>query len=341
MTLGFNRGRLALPCRMSEIIDGTRPPAAGPAAAPPRAPRSRGLGYLGPPGTFSEQAARQYDPAARHVAFGDIASVVRAAERGEVAEVIVPLENSTEGAVTLTTDLLAHGTELMIRREVVVPIHHCLLTAEDVALEEVRVVYSHPQALAQCRGYLARHLQAAGEVASLSTVSAVHDMRADGGPAAAISSRRAAEVLGAAVRASRIEDVPGNRTRFVVLGREDHESTGRDKTSICFDFSADGPGTLHGALGELAQRRINMHKIESRPAKSSLGQYIFLIDMEGHRHDPTVAEALDRIRARAATFKILGSYPRASASDSPAPDSPAPDSTPSDSSSTESPAGGS
>lgn len=269
------------------------------------------VGYLGPPGTFSEQAALDYDPTARHVAFGNIASVVRAADAGEVDEAIVPLENSTEGAVTLTTDLLVHGTDLRIRREVVVPIHLCLLTARDVDLGEIRVVYSHPQAIAQCRGYLARHLPGAEHVASLSTVSAVHDMQTGGRVAAAISSRRAADVLGASVRASRIEDVAGNRTRFVVLAPEDDEPTGRDKTSICFDFSADGPGTLHGVLGELADRRINMHKIESRPAKSSLGQYVFLIDMEGHRDDPVVAEALDRIRARASNFKILGSYPQA------------------------------
>lgn len=270
------------------------------------------VGYLGPPGTFSEQAAVDYDPVARRVPFGDIASVVRAADEREVDEAIVPLENSTEGAVTLTTDLLVRQADLRIRREVVVPIHHCLLTARGIGLEEIRVVYSHPQAIAQCRGYLARHLPAAEYVASLSTVSAVHDMRSGGRAAAAISSRRAADVLGVSVRASRIEDIPGNRTRFVVLAPEDDVPTGRDKTSICFDFSADGPGTLHAVLGELADRRINMHKIESRPAKRSLGQYIFLIDLEGHREDPVVAEALDRIRARASNFKILGSYPQAS-----------------------------
>ena len=274
------------------------------------------VGYLGPPGTFSEEAAAEYDPAAVHVAFGDISGVVRAADGGEVDEAIVPLENSTEGAVTLTTDLLVHHTDLKIRRELVLPIHHCLLTAQDVPLEEVRVVFSHPQAIAQCRGYLGRHLPRAEPMASLSTVSAVRDMKAGGRTAAAISSHRAAHVLGAVVRASRIEDISGNRTRFVVLGRDDYEPTGRDKTSICFDFSADGPGTLHGVLGELADRRINMFKIESRPARSSLGRYIFLIDMAGHREDPVVAEALESIRVRTSSFKILGSYPRASAPES-------------------------
>ena len=271
----------------------------------------RSIGYLGPPGTFSEQAAVEHAPTAARVDFRDIPGVVRAAEGGDVDEGLVPLENSTEGAVTVTTDLLVHGSELKIRREIVVPIHHCLLAAREVALEEVRVVYSHPQALAQCRGYLARHLPDATPVASLSTVSAVRDMQAAGRTAAAISGRRAAHVLGADVRASEIEDVRGNLTRFVVLSRDDHDPTGRDKTSICFDFSVDGPGTLHGVLGELAARRINMIKIESRPARSSLGRYIFLIDMEGHREDAVVSGALDGIRARASSFKILGSYPRA------------------------------
>ena len=270
------------------------------------------VGYLGPPGTFSEQAAMHYNRMARHVAFGDIAGVVRAAEAGEVDEAIVPLENSTEGAVTLTTDLLVHQTDLRIRHEVILPIQHCLLTEGGVGLDEVRVVYSHPQALAQCRKYLARHLPQAEPVASLSTVRAVQDMKIDGPGAAAISSWRAAEILGAFVCATPIEDSPGNRTRFVVLAPEDHRSTGRDKTSICFDFSVDGPGTLYLSLGELANRRINMLKIESRPAKSSLGRYIFLIDFEGHRTDPVVAEALACIRKRASSFKILGSYPRAS-----------------------------
>ena len=269
------------------------------------------IGYLGPPGTFSEQAALKYDPRGQHVAFDDIASVVRAADEGEIDEAVVALENSTEGAVTLTTDLLVHHTDLRIRYEVVVPIHHCLLTEGAVHLDEVKVIYSHPQAIAQCRDYLAHHLPQAAPLASLSTVRAVEDMQIAGPGSGAISSWRAAQVLGAFVRATNIEDIPGNRTRFVVLAREDHVRTGRDKTSICFGFSADGPGTLHGVLGELAARRINMLKIESRPAKRSLGRYIFLIDMEGHRKDHFVAEALDGIRDRTSSLKILGSYPRA------------------------------
>ncbi len=215
------------------------------------------VGYLGPPGTFSEQAARRYDPLARHVPFGDIESVVRAAEKEKIDEALVPLENSTEGPVTVTTDLLVHRTDLRIRREVVLPIHLCLLTEGGVDFDEIRVVYSHPQAIAQCRDYLARKLPKAEPVASLSTVRAVEDMRIDGPGAAAISSMRAAEVRHAFVREGRIEDVPGNRTRFAVLAQRDHEPTGKDKTSICFDFAGRRSGhPLPGArrVGEPADQ---------------------------------------------------------------------------------------
>ena len=243
--------------------------------------------------------------------FGSIPAAVRAVEDGAADEAVVPIENSLEGVVTHTADLLIHHTPLKIRREIVLPIHHCLVIQPGVDRSEVCVVYSHPQALAQCRGHLDRHLPAAEAVASLSTASAVRDMRESDRPAAAISSLRAAEIFGATVAARDIEDVPTNKTRFVVLAAADAAPTGRDKTSICFDFSEDEAGTLHGALGELAARGINMMRIESRPDRRSLGRYIFLVDLDGHRRDPVVNEALEGIRARATMFKVLGAYPRA------------------------------
>ena len=277
------------------------------------------LAYLGPEGTYSEEAAREHARGASAptgqpadlVPFGSIPAAVRAVEDGVADEAVVPIENSLEGVVTHTADLLIHHTPLQIRREIVLPIHHCLVIHPGVDRSEVRAVYSHPQALAQCRGYLDRHLPAAEAVASLSTASAVRDMRESDRPAAAISSLRAAEIFGATVTARDIEDVPSNKTRFVVLAAADAAPTGRDKTSICFDFSEDEAGTLHGALGELAARGINMIRIESRPDRRSLGRYIFLIDLEGHRTDTVVQEALRGIRARANMFKVLGAYPRA------------------------------
>ncbi len=269
------------------------------------------LAYLGPEGTYSEQAAIYYAADSVRVPYSGIPAVVRAAELGEVEEAIVPIENSLEGVVTYTVDLLIHESPLKIRGEVVVPIHHQLLMSPGVGMEEIRVVYSHPQAIAQCRGYLSRNLPNAEHVAALSTASAVEDMKSSRYPAAAISSSRAAELFEVTIVESNIEDVPNNLTRFVVLGSEDGKRTGRDKTSICFDFSQDAPGTLYNTLGELAQREINMIKIESRPDRRSLGKYVFLIDMDGHREDPVVSEALDAMRERASIFKIFGSYPKA------------------------------
>ena len=272
------------------------------------------ISYLGPEGTYSEEAAleraEQLAPErANPVPFATIPAAVGAVEEGDAEEAVVPIENSLEGVVTHTADLLIHHTQLAVRGEIVLPIHHCLLIQPGLALPDVRVVYSHPQALAQCRGYLARHLPHAEPVASLSTASAVADMRESERPAAAISSLRAAELFGAEVADRDIEDVRSNKTRFVVLGATDAVRTGRDRTSICFDFSEDAAGILHGALGELAGRGINMLRIESRPDRRSLGRYFFMIDVEGHREDPAVREALAGIRARASIFKVLGSYP--------------------------------
>ena len=251
-------------------------------------------------------------PQLERVAYSAIPLVVAAAGNREVDEAIVPIENSLEGTVTFTVDLLIHESNLKIKGEVVVPIHHCLLTDPGTQLDEIEVVYSHPQALAQCRGYLTRRLPNAGSVASLSTAGAVSDMRESRYTAAAISSRRAAEIFDATIVEANIEDVSNNQTRFVVLGESDGRPTGRDRTSICFDFSQDAPGVLYDTLGELARRDINMIKIESRPDRRSLGQYVFLIDLEGHREDEVIRDALEGIRSRTSTFKVLGSYPRAS-----------------------------
>ncbi len=274
------------------------------------------VAFLGPRGTYSEEAAlRHAGEASQLVPFTTIAAVVAAVENGAAEQAVVPIENSLEGAVTHTTDLLIHSTDLLIRREIVLPIHHCLLVQTGFALPLVRVVYSHPQALAQCRRYIAEHLPEAEPVASLSTAGAVQDMGSSTRPAAAITSRRAAEIFGAKIFDHNIEDSANNRTRFVVLAREDAERTGRDKTSLCFDFTEDEAGILHGALGELASRGINMLKIESRPDKRSLGRYVFLIDIEGHREDAVVREALRGMRNRAALFRVLGSYPQPGAQD--------------------------
>jgi prephenate dehydratase len=268
------------------------------------------VAYFGPAGTYTEQAAVTYCPEAELLPYPTIPAVAAAVEAGMADEGVVPIENSLEGAVTFTLDLLIHQSKLRIRSEVVLPIHHCLMAKPGTRAEDIKVIYSHPQALAQCRAYLERRFPQAQPVASLSTSAAVEDAQKSQATAAAISSRRAAELYGVEVLAENIEDSPNNVTRFVALAATDHPPTGADKTSLCFSFDYDAPGILYTALGEFARRGINLAKIESRPDKRTLGRYIFLVDVEGHREDAVLQDALESIRARVSTFKVFGSYPR-------------------------------
>ena len=268
------------------------------------------LAYLGPAGTNTEQAAATYDPGATRLPFDSIPAVASAVEEGKADEAIVPIENSLEGSVTFTLDLLIHESSLFIRHELVLPIHHYLLGGPGVETGAIEVIYSHPQALAQCRSFLSKRFSGVDLVASLSTATAVEEMQRSERVAAAIGTSRGAELYGAEVLARSIEDGANNETRFVVLAPTDHDRTGEDKTSICFSYDQDSPGSLHGTLGEFARLGINLTKIESRPTRESLGRYIFLVDLEGHREDGKVVEALERTRERVSMLKVFGSYPR-------------------------------
>jgi len=268
------------------------------------------IGFLGPAGTYTEEATLQYDSQAELLPFPSIAAIGQAVTSGLTEQGVVPIENSLEGSVTFTLDLLISQPGLSIRDEIVLPIEHFLLALPGTQFSDIQVIYSHPQALAQCRDFLEKHFPQAQQGASLSTVAAVTDLRNSELPAAAIAPRRAAELHDMEIIGQNIQDSPNNVTRFVVLAGEDHPSTGRDKTSICFSFEQDSPGVLYQALGEFASRNINLAKIESRPTKESLGQYIFLIDCDGHRQDPLVKEALEAVAGKVSMLKILGSYPR-------------------------------
>lgn len=275
------------------------------------------IAYLGPPGTYTEDATERYDPSAERAPYPTIAATAEAVRSGEADEGVAPIENSLEGAVNDTLDLLIRETTLQVRQEILVPIRHCLLVKPGTQAAEVEAIYSHPQALGQCRQYLEAHFPQAGIVASLSTAASVGQMQDSGVPAAAIASRRAANLYGAEVLAEDIQDQGGNTTRFVVLAKEDHAPTGDDKTSICFDFDedqgplvGDTPGLLYNVIGEFARRNISMTKIESRPAKTEMGRYTFLVDLMGHRTEPTMAEALEAVQRRASRVKVFGSYPR-------------------------------
>lgn len=268
------------------------------------------IAFLGPAGSFSEEAALAYGgPQAEYLPLASMPAVVTAVETGAATDGVLPIENVLEGSVTTTLDLLIHETNLQISSETVIPIRQCLVTRPGLALPQIKVLYAHPQSHGQCRRFVERCLPGVELMASLSNSAAPAEALADTRPAAAISTFRAAELTGAQVLARDIQDRAGNVTRFVGLGREDSRPSGDDKTSFCFGFHEDRAGTLVDALAELAAENINMTKLESRPAKELLGRYIFLIDINGHRDDAPVARALDRIRAKTGLFKIFGSYP--------------------------------
>ncbi len=268
------------------------------------------IAYLGPPGTFSEQAAHDYARGADLVPFASITAAALSVLTDEAEEAVCPIENSLQGAVTDTLDALLHRDGLRIRQELAIDVVHDLMVKPGTPLAAVKRVYSHPQALAQCRGYLERRLPGAELAAALSTAGAVEQALASDVPAAAIAPSRAAELYGAQTLASGIQDDDNNVTRFVVLAKEDHPRTGNDLTSIAMAFSQDRPGLLFAVLKEFADRNLNLTKIESRPTRLGLGRYYFLVDIEGHREDPPVAQVLERIQEQASLLKVFGSYPR-------------------------------
>ena len=271
---------------------------------------ARSLAYFGPPGTYTEEAALLYDASADLQPFPTIAAVGLAVSSEMTDEGVVPIENSLEGSVTFTLDLLIRESRLSIYREVILPINHYLMAKPGTRVADVQVVYSHPQSLAQCREFLERCFPNAQQMASLSNSTAVTDMKESDVPAVAIAPRRAAELYGAEIIGRNIQDASNNVTRFAVLSRQDHPPTGNDRTSICFSFDQDVPGLLYQSIGEFATRNINLVKVESRPNRQSLGEYIFLIDCEGHREDQLVREALESLGRSASMLKVLGSYPR-------------------------------
>ncbi len=271
---------------------------------------ARSIAYLGPPGTYSEEAALLYDPDGELQSFPSIAAVGLAVSSSITDQGIVPIENSLEGAVNFTLDLLVSQPDLYICREVVLPIQHFLMAKAGTRPSDLQVIYSHPQSLGQCREFLERCFPGVQQMASLSNSAAVFDMKESALPAAAIAPGRAATLYDVEIIGQNIQDSPNNVTRFVVLDKRDHEPTGDDKTTMCLSFEQDAPGILYQALGEFAQRGINLEKIESRPTKQSLGQYIFLIDCAGHQTDTKVIEAIEAIRGKNRSLKVLGSYPR-------------------------------
>lgn len=271
------------------------------------------IAYLGPPGSISEEALL----ANVQVDEGDtvpcltIEDVFRTVENGGADEGIVPIENSIEGSVNATLDMLAFETELIIEREIVWPVRHQLVTHPSVDdLSQITVVVSHPQALGQCRRWVETHLPGIPVHAANSTAEAVERAVAEPG-VAAIGTKLAAKIHKGRILPEEIEDSRENHTRFIIVGRALMSPTGRDKTSIACFIYEDRPGMLLQILSEFAFRNINLTKIQSRPTKKQLGSYFFFIDLEGHREDREVEDALKFLEQRLRTLKVLGSYPRA------------------------------
>jgi prephenate dehydratase len=283
----------------------------------PTASSSCRIGFLGPPGTFSEEALLS-DPVLAQgepVAFPSFPDVLAAVDDGTTDLGFLAIENSIEGTVNANLDALVFDRDLLIVGEVVLTIQQNLLAPPGMELGDIRRVVSFPHATAQCRRWLSAHLDGVEEVPARSTSEGVRVVGEERPPGtAAIGTQLAASLYGLSVLATDIEDHDDNATRFVVVARPDHgipSATGHDKTSIvCFQFD-DRPGSLHGILGQFSARNLNLTKLESRPTKKGLGDYCFIIDVDGHIDDEVVADCLRDLHATLPSVKFLGSYPAA------------------------------
>ena len=268
--------------------------------------RPLGVAFLGPLGTFSESAAvKHFGHAAQLLPQSSIDDVFREVESRHADYAVVPIENSTEGAIGRTLDLLM-TTPLKVCGEVVVRIHQHLLSNE-TSLDKITKVYSHAQSLAQCHEWLNRSLPNAQRISMGSNAQAAQFAASEPG-AAAIAGEAAAERYQLPKLATSIEDEPNNTTRFLVLGHQDCVATGHDKTSLVCS-AQNRPGAVHSLIAPIARAGVSMTKFESRPARSGLWEYLFFVDLEGHQSDATMQQALMELRERAAFVKVLGSYP--------------------------------
>ena len=272
------------------------------------------VAFLGPAGTFTEEALRASAPGeVEEVAYPTVFETVMAVQDGEADRAVVPIENSLEGGVAATLDALAGEADgVRIAAEVIQPIHHCLVAPRQLALNEVSRVVSHPQATAQCQRFLRERLPRAERLSVPSTAEAVRTVAGADQAWAALGSRLSAELYDCVVLAGDVEDEPGNLTRFVWLApAADVEAPGAGaKTSVVFWGSGDeSPGWLVSVLGELAERQINLTKIESRPMRARFGHYMFFADLEGGEAEERVRDALGALDQRVEGLRILGSYP--------------------------------
>jgi chorismate mutase/prephenate dehydratase len=266
------------------------------------------VAYLGPMGTYSEEAViKRFGRAAERLGVTSIDEVFRGVESGRVNCGVVPVENSTEGAVGRTLDLLP-GSQLKICGEVSLPIHHCLLIKPGALFDgRIREVVAHPQALAQCQNWLNVNLPHVARIPVSSNAEGAQ-LAANDPAKAAIAGEQAAALFGLDIWAHSIEDDPRNTTRFLVIGNQDVAPSGKDKTSLVL-AAPNRPGAVHDLLTPFSKNGVSLTKLESRPSRAGLWEYVFFVDIEGHQADPQVAASLDELKRAAAFVKILGSYP--------------------------------
>jgi chorismate mutase/prephenate dehydratase len=266
------------------------------------------VAFLGPRGTFSEEAAlKHFGAQVSAHACGSIDEVFREVEAGQIGHGVVPVENSTDGAVGRTLDLLL-ATPLTVSGEVLLPVHQCLMS-KLTGLDDVQRVYAHAQSLAQCHEWLNRNLPKAQRTPVVSNAEGARQAAHESNTAC-IGSHAAAELYGLTVLARNIEDQPNNTTRFVVIGSQQPLPSGRDKTSLAMS-ARNRPGAMHELLTPFAENNVDMTRLESRPSRTGLWEYVFFVDLKGHQQDSNVARALEQLRERASFLKILGSYPAA------------------------------
>jgi len=269
------------------------------------------VAFLGPKGTFTQQAAIKFfsKRKAKFLELESLQEVFEAVAEGKATYGVVPVENSVEGSVNLTLDLL-YKSNLKICGEILEEIKHSLIVNRGTDKSKIKVILSHPQALSQCRTYLDENFPKAKRKEVESTASAVRKLKRMKN-AAAIGTELAAKIYGMKILEKNLCDWPQNLTRFIVLSQSDSKPTGKDKTSLIFS-TKDVPGALHKALEPFASRSINLTKIESRPSKEKPWEYVFFMEFEGHRKDEKCAEAIGDLRSLCEFLKVLGSYRRAS-----------------------------
>jgi prephenate dehydratase len=271
---------------------------------------SNQIAFLGPIGTFGHEAAKMWRSEAVHIPFSSHLHILEAVEKGKIAEGIVAVENSIDGSVMDVLDYFIHNARrARVQGEVVLSVNQCLWGRSGTKLEDVRVVISHPKGLGQCSRNIYALFPNAGQEAADSTAVAVSRMLQYELPAVAIAGAAAGQD-GAIVLRENFQDRANNSTRFWVVGRRNVHSTGNDRTSLAFELFENAPGALLSVLAIFASRGLNLSKVESRPSKEALGKYVFLVDVDGHKKDEALADALNKVRVCTPRLKVFGSYSR-------------------------------